>query len=140
MSGIANIKFVGLDSNIFIYNLEQNSQYIQFTDIIFSQLASKKLRAATSIISLTEILSYPETSKVEKQLTEDFFNTPNLKVLDVNKEVATVAAGIRRGYGLRLPDTIQLATALSSKAKAFITNDVRLKTFKEIKIVLLSDL
>lgn len=140
MNGIKNLKSIALDSNIFIYNLEQNPHYTQFTDVLFNRLILNDLKAVTSIISLTEILSYPETEKVEKQIVEDFFNTPNLQVSDVDQEIARKAAKIRRKYGFRLPDSVQLATALQAKAKAFVTNDERLKTLKELKIILLKEI
>lgn len=140
MSGIKNIKLVALDSNVFIYNLEQNPQYISATDEIFNRLVLNKLKAVTSIISLTEVLSYPKIDSVVKQITEDFYNTPNLKIIEVGQEVAVEAARIRREHGFKLPDAVQLATALSAKAKAFITNDHRLKSFKKLKIISLPDL
>ncbi|MDP3758373.1 MAG: PIN domain-containing protein [Candidatus Daviesbacteria bacterium] len=140
MSGIKNLKLIALDSNIFIYNLEQNSQYISSTDEIFNRLGLNKLKAVTSIISLTEILSYPKTDSVVKQITEDFYNTPNLKIIEVGQEVAVEAAEIRRDYGFKLPDAVQLATAVFVKAKAFVTNDHRLKSFKKLKIISLLDL
>lgn len=140
MNGTGNFKYIGLDSNLFIYNLEQHPQFVKYTDIIFNKLALNKLKAVTSIISLTEILSYPETAKVEIELINDFFNTPNTKIVDVDKNIAIMAAKIRREYGLRLGDAVQLATALVSKAKAFITNDQRLQKFKKIKIILLSEI
>lgn len=140
MSGNANYKLVALDSNIFIYNLEENPQFIKFTDIIFQKLSSNKLKAATSIISLIEILSYPKTDSVVEKITNDFLNTPNLLVLEINREVALEAARIRREYKYRLPDSIQLATALITKAQVFVTNDQKLKNFKRIKVILIQDL
>ena len=140
MNGIGNLKYVGIDSNLFIYNLEQSPQFVKYTDIIFNKLSLNKLKAVTSIISLTEILSYPETAKVEVQIITDFFNTPATNIVDVDRVIAVEAARIRRKYGFRLPDSIQLATALHVKAKAFITNDDRLKKFKELKILLLKSI
>ena len=140
MSGITNNNLVALDSNIFIYNLEENPQFVKFTDLVFKRLVANKLKAVTSIISLTEILSYQKTSNVAKQLIEDFLGTPNLEVFDVNQQIAVEAANIRRSYGIRLPDAIQLATAVNAKADAFITNDKKLKAFKDIKILPITSL
>lgn len=140
MNGKINHKLVGLDSNIFIYNLEENLEFIKSTDIIFQNLSLNRLKATTSIITLTEILSFPKTDSVVKEITSDFFGTPNLLVLEVNREVALETAAIRREYKYRLPDSIQLATALATKATAFITNDSRLKHFKKLKIILVQDL
>lgn len=139
MSGIGKIKLVALDSNIFIYNLEQNPDFVKFSDKVFQKLASNKLKAVTSIITLTEILSYPNTERVINQLRDDFKSTPNLSIFEVNEEIALEAANIRREYRFRLPDSIQLATAKQAKAKAFITNDERLKKFKELKVILISE-
>ncbi|MBI4078802.1 MAG: PIN domain-containing protein [Candidatus Levybacteria bacterium] len=139
MSGIKNLKRIALDSNIFIYNLEQNPQYVQFTDEIFKRLIANQLKAATNIVSLAEILSYPETEKVVKEITEDFFSTPNVTVFEVNQQIAIEAARIRRRYRFRFPDAIQLATAKLAKAEAFITNDYTLKTFTPLKVLLITE-
>jgi len=127
------------NSNIFIYNLEGNSEFVKFTDSIFKKLLANKLKAVTSIVSLIEILSFQKTSNVAKQLTEDLFSTPNLEVFDVNQEIAVEAAKIRREYGFRLPDAIQLATAKCAKTEIFITNDQKLKKFKLLKVILLKE-
>lgn len=140
MNGIKNLKKIGLDSNVFIYNLEQNPHYIDFTDIIFTRLISNRLKAVTNVITLAEILSYPKTEKAEKTIIEDFVNTPNLEIIDVNHGVAVKAARIRRKYGFHLADSVQLATALASRAQAFITNDQRLKKFGQLPVISLSSL
>lgn len=43
-------------------------------------------------------------------------------------------------YGLKTPDSIQLATAVYSSADYFLTNDIRLKAVEEIEILVLDDL
>lgn len=139
MNGIKNIKYIALDSNIFIYNLEQNSKFIQFTDSIFKGLISNDLNGVTSIITLTEILSYPQTEAQAGKITDDFLNTPNLTVLEIDKKIAIEAARIRRSYRYPIPDAVQIATAVEAKAQTFITNDRRLKTFKELPITLLTE-
>lgn len=138
MSGIKDLKLIALDSNIFIYNLEQNRRWVRYTDIIFQSLISKRLKAVTSIVSLIEMLSFPTTDKLEKQLIEDFYETPGLRIFEIDQKISVEAARIRRKYKFRLPDSIQLATAKLGKAKAFISNDKRLKNFKELKIILLN--
>lgn len=140
MSGIKNLKKIALDSNIFIYNLEQNDRYSQYTDILFQDLFSKKRRAVTSIISLIEMLSYPNTGEIAKQIADDFYSITNLNIYEVDQNIAMEAAKIRRGYKFRLPDSIQLATALISKAQVFISNDINLKKFKELQVILLQEI
>ena len=60
--------------------------------------------------------------------------------MNVDRTITVEAARIRREYGFRLPDSIQLATALFGKANALITNDERLKKFKELKVINLKDI
>lgn len=139
MNGIKNFKYVALDSNVFIYNLEQNSKFIHLTDVIFKGLITSKLASVTSIITLTEILSYPQTEAQAGKIIDDFFNTPNLTVLELNQKIAIKAAKIRRTYRFLIPDAVQLATAIECKVQTFITNDKRLKAFKELPIILLTE-
>lgn len=140
MNGIAKYKLLGLDSNIFIYQFEENPEFIQTTEKVFELLERDKIQAVTSIISIVEALSYPAPIKVLKMIKNSFETMPNLTILDVNSEVGIEAAKIRRKYGFRLPDSIQLATAKLGKAKAFVTNDQRLKAFKALKVILLSEI
>lgn len=140
MNGIKNLKRVAIDTNIFIYHFEGNDCFTEYTDIVFNGLVSGKLRGVTSILTLGEILSYPNTKKVEDRLIEDFITTPNLKIVDIDLNIIVKAAQIRREYGFRLPDSIQLATAVLNKAEAFITNDKKLKQFDSVQIILLEQL
>lgn len=140
MSGTGKIRLVGLDSNVFIYHFEQNSQFIQYTESVFRKLINNKLKAVTSVLSLTETLAYPSPPEVITAIKEGFATISNLTIIDVNQEIAMDAAEIRREYGFRLPDAIQLAAAISAKAKAFITNDYRLKSFKKLKILSLKEI
>lgn len=142
MNGRTNIKkftLVGLDTNIFIYHFHQRSPFTTFTDVIFNALAENKLNAVTNLITLIELLSLKTQTGKIKELEEAFDTTPNLKVFGVDRDIAIEAAKTRRKYGFRLPDSVQLATALKAKAQAFISNDERLKIFKELPIILLGE-
>lgn len=132
--------FVGLDANIFSYHFHQDPLFGPLTKEIFDLLSLNRLRAVTSIITLIEILSVKASSVKIKGLKKLFSEIPNLAVVEVDEEIADKTALIRRNYGFRTPDAIQLATALRAKAKVFITNDETLKKLKELKVILLKDL
>lgn len=140
MNGTLKFKLVSLDSNIFIYLFEENPEFIKSCQLIFNSLDQGKLKAVTSIISVIEALSYPSTPSVLRDIQEGFKNISNLKILDVGYDVGIEAARMRREYGFRLPDAIQLATAKLTRAKAFITNDSRLKNYKGLTVILLSEI
>mgnify|MGYP001592427599 FL=1 len=130
---------VGLDSNIFSYQFHQHPVFGPISKQIFDLLSTDKLKAVTSFITLTEILSVKASPAKIKELEKLFLDTPNLNTFEVNQEIAVNAAKIRRKYGFRLPDAIQLATAKLNKAKAFISNDERLKRFKELNVILINE-
>lgn len=137
---LSRFQLIALDTNIFAYYLDRQSSFYTKAEQLFRFIDENRLRMVTSIITLTELLSLQAVEPMLERLEDEFYSTPNLSVIEVNRVIAREAAAIRREYGFKLPDAVQLATALSAKAKAFITNDQRLKSFKKLKIILLADL
>ena len=64
---------------------------------------------------------------------------PGLTLVDAGAAVMEAMAGLRAQYGLPTPDAIHLATALVWGARAFVTNDRRLRQVDELEIILLSE-
>lgn len=131
-------KLIGLDTNIFIYYFQKDKEFGLAVRSLFGVLAKKEARAVTSVITLTELLSITATDREVDALKAHFLETPSLIIEDINQTIGTDAARIRRTYGFRTPDAIQLATSLFYKVDVFVTNDKRLKAFKEITIIFLS--
>jgi predicted nucleic acid-binding protein len=63
----------------------------------------------------------------------------NLAINDVDGRSARIGAEPRAAYGLRTPDSLQIAACFTHGAEAFVTNDRRLRRVKEIEIVMLDD-
>lgn len=141
MKVLNNFRLVGIDTNILIYYFEKNPQFGETSKRLFDALNTSGLQAVTSIIAVVETLSKKDLPEdIAKDLEADFFEIPYLSILEVARKIGSLAARIRREYNFRLPDSIQLATALSAKANAFITNDEGLRKFKELKVILLNEL
>ncbi len=132
-------KLIGLDTNIFIYYFHQHDHFGLPAKKIFTQLANNKIKAVTSVITSIELLSFKRSEKEIVELKDFLLEISNLTISDLTNDIAIEAARIRRDYGFRLPDSVQLATSLSKKATRFLTNDVRLKKFKELEVVLLEN-
>ena len=132
-------KFIGLDTNVFIYFFENNPQFAPTCISIFNMLQDKRARAVTSILTLTELLSLKMSEERVIQLQHEFLQLENLQVIAVDQILALEAARIRREYNFRISDCFQLATAKYAKVDIFVTNDRRLKTFKEVAIMLLDE-
>ncbi|ULX56818.1 PIN domain-containing protein [Ectothiorhodosinus mongolicus] len=47
----------------------------------------------------------------------------NWQVQEMNAEVALIAARVRARFGLKLPDAVQVATAIVSQSAALVTHD-----------------
>lgn len=137
---LKNYKRVAIDTNIFVYHLTRESLFHLKAVKLFEILVENNINLITSNITIIEVLSYDAPKNQIKLLEKEFFQIPNINITEVSNDIAIESANIRRDYGFKLPDAIQLATALSSKAQVFITNDERLKKFKELKVILLKEL
>jgi predicted nucleic acid-binding protein len=74
-----------------------------------------------------------------KQYIDILCNSKTLEIVDVNIEISKKASWFRAKYGFKTPDAIQLATSIWSSADYFLTNDLRFKSIKEIKVLVLED-
>ncbi|MEI8203814.1 MAG: PIN domain-containing protein [Bacteroidota bacterium] len=135
-------KTVFLDTAPLIYYIEENTQYIHVLDKLFAANDQKKFLFSTSVLTLMEILVHPiriKSSELVKEYENILCNSKTLDIYDFTIEIAKLAAKIRADYGFKTPDSIQLATAISTQSDFFLTNDKSLKSFKEIEIIVLDD-
>jgi predicted nucleic acid-binding protein len=117
---------IGLDTSVFIYQIEASARYLGFTDHVFSWLERPGSRAVTSTITMTELLVQPYRDFDEQQVDEFYAlisRFPNLHWVAPDLEIADLAAQLRARYRLRTPDALQAATVLQSQATGLITND-----------------
>jgi len=135
-------KIIGVDTMFFIYLFENNKKYFSIVKEFFDLLEKEKITMITSIISPIEIIStsimedYPE----KQRLYIGFFKkVKNLKVKEIGWDLVEKVGALRRKYNLRTPDAIQLATAIDSQAKIFMTNDTKFKKITEIPVLILDE-
>ena len=134
---------VGLDTMIFIYAFEEHPAYLPLLKPFFSVLEKGEIEAVTSTISITECLIQPYRKKdiaLAARYMILFRNFPHLSVIPVTDDIAERAAFLRAHYNLKTPDAIQVATALISGSRAFLTNDENLASVKGIDILVLDQL
>lgn len=131
------MKTIGIDTNVFIYHFQGHPQFGPAAKKLITSLTNNKKKGITSVVTLIELLSLKVSDVDLKALETSYLEIPNLKTHDVNQRISIQAARIRREYGYRIADAIQLATALENKARFFITNDKGLKSFKELKVIVL---
>ena len=133
-------KIVGLDTNIFLFLLEENKHFIDQAEQILSAVRDGKLRGIFSSIGLIELLTGPKKRRrndLAVRYREVINNFPHLSVGGINENIVELASNLRAHHSLRTPDAIHIATAIDFGAQSFITSDRRLKRVKEINIVLI---
>lgn len=134
---------IALDTCIFIYQWEASPRYSVLTDCIFSSLERSDSFAVTSTITMTELLVHPYRNDEVVKVNELFgllSTYPSLEWVAPDLEIAARAAEIRAQSGLRTPDALQAATAIHSKATAFLTNDPVFRRIKHFEACILDDL
>jgi len=128
-----------LDTNIIIYFLERNDKFFDKVLPYFRKAETKDIKLYTSSLSYMELLIPVVRNKdinLEAKynfLFKNFFNVANIDI-----ETAKIGAQIRGQYGIRTPDALQIACAVRSDCKQFITSDRRLKKIGGIEMVIIA--
>ena len=135
---------VGLDTAPLIYYVERKQPYVDTVRPFFAALTAGEFRVVTSILTLSEVLVQPmnhnDTPLVD-HYRDIILHTPGLDTMRVSRRIAERAAAIRAAHRrVRLPDAVQLATALIGRADFFLTNDIALPPLPSLKMLVVEDL
>ncbi|NLJ40041.1 MAG: type II toxin-antitoxin system VapC family toxin [Clostridiales bacterium] len=127
--GIDSRKHILLDTNCFIYYFEDNPNYSDKLEKMFTDIQNGNCEAFMSIISFMEILVKPKKENnifIENRYKLMLTNYPNLSIINVDYKIADIASRLRAEHNIKTPDAIILATGISKDVNFFITNDIRL--------------
>src|ERR1051325_6341120 len=103
---------IGIDTPIFIYHLEAHEKYFTLTQKILSSMENRKWQGITSAITLMEINVHPwrvGREDIARKYEALLVNFPNLVIVDIDRDVARIAAQLRARFDIRPPDALQLA-------------------------------
>jgi predicted nucleic acid-binding protein len=130
-----------VDTSCFIYLIEGNIEFGSIVKDLFDEYSIKQTPLVSSYVSLAEVLVKPfqqKNDRVAEQYYAIFSKMPNLTIAPLLSSSAVLAAQIKAKYAFQLPDAFQLALAVESDCKTFLTNDSSLLSFSDLKIILLS--
>lgn len=136
---LARHRLIGLDTSPFIYHLDPHPRYGPVAEALFGWLEERG-SAVTSTITMTELLVRPyRRADIDHVNTIYAFTStyPNLSWLPVTLALADDAARLRAKYGLRTPDALHVATAISAAATGFVSNDNAFSRVTELEVLLL---
>jgi predicted nucleic acid-binding protein len=136
-------KKIGLDSSVFIFEVEQNPKYAKLVHPIFQWLEEPRSRAVTSTVAMLELLVHPYR-RSDIDAVNKFYallsTYPGLQWVDLTLSIADLGARLRAEHNLKTPDAIQAATAILSQATGFISNDPAFKRVGALEVLVLDDL
>jgi predicted nucleic acid-binding protein len=112
-----------VDSAPIIYTLEANPHFAAHFAPLFQRHANGELLLAVTTITIAEVLAGPLRAGEEALARRYRAVLEAWQVVDLNCDIAESAARLRGQYGLKLPDAIQLASALAINAEALVTHD-----------------
>jgi len=116
------------DACIVIYQVEAADPFFSRVARAVASLRKEhpKLEFAVSRLSLLECLVRPLREDDEATISryEEFFNAHDLEIVELTPSVIDLATRLRAAHGLRTPDAIQAACALSLRGRTiFMTGD-----------------
>jgi predicted nucleic acid-binding protein len=112
-----------VDTAPFIYVLEDHPQFAPPFLGLFEAAQSGHLHIALSSITLAEVLCGPHRAGRMDLAKRYQTALEQYEIIAVTSAIAALAAQMRAQYRLKLPDAIQLATALEIGADALVTHD-----------------
>ena len=138
-----NVDFIGLDTSPFIYFVEQNPLYVDVMREIFKRVTIGDFRAASSVITLTEVLVQPlrqSNQNLADEYRDLLFNGANFQLFSLTRRNCRNRRRTSRQTQSTHTDALQIATALENGCDAFLCNDNDLKRVTEIKILILDEI
>lgn len=135
-------KKIYLDTNIFIYILEDFQQYDSLINAFIKGLENKYFSCFTSELTLAEILVpvfKKENSKVIIEYKKILNDPEFITLIPTTQDIYIHSASNRASFNLKLPDAIHVGTAQSIDCDIFLTNDKKIRTPKNIELIILDD-
>ena len=128
--GLSPGALVLVDTAPWIYLLEDHPQFAPLFLGLFEAAERGHVQLALTTITLAEVLTGPLKHR-QTALAKRYENALNkYQVLPLTATIASLAAQLRIQYRLKLPDAVQLASALDIGAAALVTHD---RDFSKVK-------
>ena len=119
---------VFLDTNIFIYLIEDRGVLGSRSHSLMERLSQRRDLVYTSTLTLGELLTMP-LAKGNIGLMDEYekkLSSPGVHVVDFDRAAARIFAKVRQDRSIKAPDAMQLSVAATARCDLFVTNDDRL--------------
>lgn len=133
---------IGVDTAVFIYFIEENPEFLPAVAPLFRAADEGARELVASALTLLEVLVVPYRA-ANRELAERYeallTRSRGVRLVDPTRDHLRAAAQLRAATGAATPDALQLVTALGAGCAAFVTNDRRLPTVPNLRVVQLRD-
>lgn len=123
LASIADGSLLLVDTAPIIYVLESHARLADRFAPLFERQEQGRVSLAVSTVTMAEVLAGPYAAGEEALARRYREVLESWQLVDLTGDIAEQAARLRARYKLKLPDALQLATALAINADAFITHD-----------------
>jgi len=138
LDGLGEHPVLAVDTAPIIYWLEGHPRLADRFAAVFAAAESGDAQIVISTVTLAEVLAGPLRTGNElltAQYREALTRSAGWQVLPFDVELAVEAARIRAVYRMRLPDAIQVATAIRAGAEALVTHDRAMRRVRGLRVV-----
>ncbi len=138
LTGLGESPVLVVDTAPIIYWLEGHPRLAERFAPVFGAAESGAASIVISTVTLAEVLAGPLRAGNElltAQYREALTRSLGWQVMPLDVDTAVQAARVRTAYRLRLPDAIQVATAIRAGAAALVTHDRALRRVRGLKVV-----
>ncbi|MBK8741671.1 MAG: PIN domain-containing protein [Betaproteobacteria bacterium] len=124
-----------MDSSPIIYTLEAHPQLAARYKALFARHAAGEFSLAVTTITIAEVLTGPLGAGEDALAKRYRAVLESWHVVELTADIAETAARLRARHKLKLPDAIQLASALAINAHALVTHDRDFAKVRGIRVV-----
>jgi predicted nucleic acid-binding protein len=130
------------DTSTIIYTVEKHPTYWGILRPLWVASQAGQLQMITSELAVLECLVGPmKTTDAAREAEYEFiFNAGEIQLLPITGQILRKAAHLRASFGMKTPDAIYAATAISAGCAALVGNDTRFRRLTAISVIILDDL
>ncbi|MGE3104724.1 MAG: type II toxin-antitoxin system VapC family toxin [Lysobacterales bacterium] len=124
-----------VDSAPIIYTLEAHAKLAARFAAFFQRHADGEIILAVTTVAIAEVLTGPLKAGEEVLAKRYRAALEAWQVVNFTCDIAESAARLRGKYGLKLPDAIQVASALAINADALVTHDRDFSNVRGLRVL-----
>lgn len=141
-SVLQGVKTIFLDTAPIIYFIEDHPQFADVVQIVIERLEQGNLQGIISPVTVAECLVNPfknQDQKLQQNFADFLLRRESIILKETDLRISLKAAQLQASYNLKLPDAVQIATAIITGCDSFLTNDKKLSRVSELQILVVSD-